>query len=86
MLFDLRPDGYPPVGHIFRRVGQFYKENPPPAPMFVAYLLNETMMISLIDRIMRNLRLNSQRQFFVNDQHAEALNWLVSQLNNKQSA
>jgi len=76
-LFDLRPDGLPPLRYMMRASQQFFAKRPVVPETRAAYIYKSNVLASLGQTLLDFLSLRTERHFFTSDQEAEAIAWLL---------
>ena len=77
LILDYRTSREPPVSAL-RLLREFYRENPPPKTMYVAYLFTSTGLTQLLYDLLNTLTVVVRRRVFTGKgNEAAAIQWLV---------
>jgi hypothetical protein len=77
-LFDLRPDGFPPLAHTFHLFKALFEEYPMPHGSRAAYLMTGNQpMISVAASFYELLHLGTTRKFFTGNAEHRAIAFLL---------
>jgi hypothetical protein len=77
IIIDLRPDGMPPMAYAVPKVQGFFKSRVDLPKIRSAYLVRQSVMVSIMMTFLSTLRLSADRRVFDGDKDEEAIAWLL---------
>jgi hypothetical protein len=79
LLTDLRPDGIPPILYTVSALKEFFARQSQPRHFKSAFLYRRGTLVHLLPTFFNMTRQRATRRFFLDDEDAEAVRWLLAE-------